>query len=118
MLVADAGDRAPRGVSKIFINPEILETAGEWIFDEGCLSVPGITAEITRPKQIRLRYIDGKGKEREDEFDELLARVLLHEIDHLDGKLFVDYLSPIRRAMIMKKLRSLMKDPGRNIPTL
>jgi peptide deformylase len=118
LLVADVGDRAPKGVSKIFINPEILEATGEWVFDEGCLSIPGITAEITRPKKILLRYIDGKGKQRTDEFDELHARVLLHEIDHLDGKLFVDYLSPIRRTMIMKKLRALQKSSGRNVPAL
>ena len=103
MLVVDIGDRAEEGVSKIYINPEILEAKDEWVFDEGCLSIPGVTAEITRPKVIRVRYIDGRGKERIDEFDELHARVLLHEIDHLDGKLFVDYLSPMRRALIMRK---------------
>ena len=118
MLVVDIGERAPKGVSKIFINPVVLEAKGEWTFDEGCLSIPGVNAEITRAKQILLRYIDGKGKDREDAFDELHARVLLHEIDHLDGRLFVDYLGPLQRAMVMKKLRALSKGSRRRAPAL
>ncbi len=113
MLVADVGDRAPKGVSKIYINPVIVETAGESVYDEGCLSVPGINAEITRPEEISIRFYDGKGKVREGWIDGLLARVLQHEIDHLDGKLFVDYLSPVRRALIMRKLKELQKESGR-----
>jgi peptide deformylase len=107
LLVADIGDRAPKGASKIFINPEILDAKGEWIFDEGCLSVPGATAEILRKETIRLRYTDGKGREQEDTFNQLHARVLLHEIDHLNGKLFIDYLGPMHRAMVMRKLNSM-----------
>ena len=118
MLVADVGERAPAGVSKIFINPEILEATGEWLFDEGCLSVPGLTAEITRPKQIRLRYTDGRGRRREDVFDELQARVLLHEIDHLEGKLFIDLLSPIRRSLLLKRLHALQRESGDRSPSL
>lgn len=116
MLVADVGERAPKGVSKIFINPEIVETSGEWRFDEGCLSIPGITAEIVRPERIRLRYVDGKGAEREDVFDELLARVLQHEIDHLNGTLFVDYLGEVERAAIWNKLRELERESRRRAP--
>jgi peptide deformylase len=118
MLVADVGDRAPKGTPKIYINPVIVEAIGESVYDEGCLSVPGVTAEITRPEKIVLRYADGKGKGREDLFDDLLARVLQHEIDHLDGKLFVDYLSPLRRALVMKKLRTLQKEAGGKGPAL
>jgi peptide deformylase len=106
MLVADIGRRASREVSKIYINPEIVEARGEWVFDEGCLSIPGVSAEITRPKEIRVRFQDGRGKAREEEFDELMARVLQHEIDHLDGKLFVDYLSPTRREIALKQLHA------------
>jgi peptide deformylase len=113
MLVADVGDRAPKGVSKIYINPVIVETAGETIYDEGCLSVPGINAEITRPEEILVRFTDGKAKQREEWVGDLLARVLQHEIDHLDGKLFVDYLSPLRRASIMRKLKELQKQSGK-----
>ena len=118
MLVADVGDRAPNGVPKIFINPEILDTSGEWVFDEGCLSIPGITAEIVRPKQIRLRFTDGRGAEREEVFDELLARVLQHEIDHLNGTLFVDHLAEVERAAIWSRLLDLEKRSGRRAPAL
>ena len=118
MLVADVGERAPKGTPKIFINPVIVEAIGEVVYDEGCLSVPGVNAEIARPEKIILRYADGKGKAREELFDDLLARVLQHEIDHLDGKLFVDYLSPMRRAIVMKKLRTLQKESGRKGPAL
>lgn len=119
MLVADVGERAPKGTPKIFINPFIVEAIGETIFDEGCLSVPGVSAEITRPEQIVLRYTDGRGKGREELFDDLLSRVLQHEIDHLDGKLFVDYLSPLRRAIVMKKLRTMQKkEAGGKSPAL
>ncbi len=118
MLVADVGDRAPKGASKIYINPVIVETEGESDYDEGCLSVPGINAEITRPEVILVRFYDGKGKAREDRIGGLLARVLQHEIDHLEGKLFVDYLSPVRRAMIMRKLKELQKESGRRAPAM
>lgn len=118
MLVADVGTRAPKGVSKIFINPRIIEAIGECDYDEGCLSVPGVNAEITRPEKIVVRFTDGKGNEREDMFDELLARVLQHEMDHLDGKLFVDYLSPLRRAMVMKKLLMLQRQSGKDAPAI
>ena len=107
LLVADIGGRAPKGVPKIYINPEIVEAHGEWIFDEGCLSVPGASAEILRKETIRLRYIDGKGYKREDTFNQLQGRVLLHEIDHLEGRLFIDYLGPMRRAMLLSKLDSM-----------
>jgi peptide deformylase len=118
MLVADVGERAPRGTSKIFINPTITEATGESVFDEGCLSIPGINAEITRPERVVVRYVDGKGKERENPFDALLGRVLQHEIDHLDGKLFVDYLGPVRRALVLRKMKSLARETGRRAPAL
>jgi len=113
MLVADVGERAPKSASKIYINPSIVQTMGESVYDEGCLSVPGINAEITRPEEIVVRFTDGKAKEREERIDGLLARVLQHEMDHLDGKLFVDYLSPVRRALIMRKLKELQKQSGK-----
>jgi peptide deformylase len=118
LLVADIGDRAPRGTSKIYLNPVIIDSSGESTFDEGCLSVPGINADIVRPEQVVVRYVDGKRKEREDSFTGLLARVLQHEIDHLDGKLFIDYLSPVRRAMLMRKLKALSKETARKAPAL
>ncbi len=110
MLVADATTHDGGDGPRAFINPEILESWGEWNFDEGCLSVPGLTAELTRPEAIRLRFRDESGAVREEEFHRVWARVLQHEIDHLDGRLFVDYLSPMRRALVMKKLREIQRE--------
>lgn len=110
LLVADAEFDELARPARVFVNPEILESSGEWKFDEGCLSVPGIRAEIVRPEMIRLRYQDLDGNTHEEEMHEIWARILQHEIDHLDGKLFVDYLSPIKRSLIMKKLKALAKE--------
>ena len=110
MLVADASHRDGGGGARVFINPIIVESWGEWSFDEGCLSVPGLSAELVRPEAVRVRFQDESGALCEEEFHRVWARVLQHEIDHLEGKLFVDYLSPIKRALIMKKLKQLQKD--------
>lgn len=110
MLVADATHHDGGDGPRVFINPEILEAWGEWSFDEGCLSLPGLTAELVRPEAIRLRFFDELGREREEEFHQLWSRVLQHEIDHLDGRLFVDRMSPMSRALIEKRLRELAKE--------
>ena len=86
------------------INPEIIETAGEETMDEGCLSVPGFYESVTRAERIRIRALDRDGKGFEMEADGLLAVCIQHEIDHLDGKLFVDYLSALKRQRIQKRL--------------
>ncbi len=78
----------------VIINPEIVETSGEWVYDEGCLSVPGMHFEIVRPKVVTMRGIDLDGNEVVIEGDELLARLFQHEIDHLDGVLLLDRLEP------------------------
>ena len=88
----------------VFINPEILEKDGVTVTDEGCLSVPGYYEEVERAQHINLRYLDREGEQREMEADGLLAVCIQHEIDHLDGKLFVDYLSEAKRQRIRKKL--------------
>lgn len=110
LLVADPSFDEETRPARVFINPEIIESSGEWKFDEGCLSVPGIRADVIRPEAIKVRYLDLEGVQHEEEMHEIWARVLQHEIDHLDGKLFVDYLSPIKRSLIMKKLRELAKE--------
>lgn len=89
----------------ILANPEILEYEGESVAVEGCLSVPDIQEKITRPFRTSVRGTDLSGKERFFEADDLLARVFCHEIDHLEGKLFVDHLSPLKRSLIRKKLK-------------
>ncbi len=88
----------------VFINPQILEKDGVIVTDEGCLSVPGYYEEVERAEHIRLRYLDQQGVEQEMEAEGLLAVCIQHEIDHLDGKLFVDYLSEAKRQRIRKKL--------------
>jgi len=86
------------------INPEILELEGVEEMEEGCLSVPGYYEEVKRAEHIRVRYLDRDGRECEDDLEGLLAVCVQHEIDHLDGKLFVDYLSEAKRSRIRKKL--------------
>lgn len=89
---------------QVFVNPEILSRDGEQVYQEGCLSVPGIYADVTRANRITVRYLGRDGQPRELDTDGLLAVCIQHEMDHLDGKLFVDYLSPLKREMVRKKL--------------
>ena len=93
----------------ILINPELLSHEGEIISEEGCLSIPGIQEKVARSAKIMVKGIDLQGKERLIEAEGLLARVLCHEIDHLNGKLFIDYLSPLKRSLIRKKLRKQLE---------
>ncbi len=93
------------------INPEILTREGEETMEEGCLSVPGYRESVTRAERIRLRALDRTGKPFELAADDLLAVCIQHEIDHLDGKLFVDYLSALKRQRIRKKLEKEHRQP-------
>ncbi len=89
-----------------FINPEIVESSkGESIFNEGCLSFPGARAEVTRPESIKLKYLDLKGEKQVKEFSGISATCLQHEIDHLNGITFVDKISPLKREMILKRIK-------------
>ena len=94
---------------QVFINPELSDTAGEQVYQEGCLSVPGIFADVTRADEITVRFLDRQGQPQELRADGLLAVCIQHEMDHLDGKLFVDYLSPLKREMVRKKLAKQRK---------
>ncbi len=87
----------------ILINPEILNHEGEQIMEEGCLSFPGINEKVTRPNKVTVKGIDLKEKEIEIKAEGLLARILCHEIDHINGKLFISHLSPLKRRLIKKK---------------
>jgi peptide deformylase len=102
LLVADVSQE--KDEPQVLINPEILERDGSAITEEGCLSVPGYYEEIERAEHIKVRYLDRNGNEQESEYEGLLAVCVQHEIDHLDGKLFVDYLSEIKRQRIRKRL--------------
>ncbi|UJF19358.1 peptide deformylase [Vibrio sp. SS-MA-C1-2] len=93
----------------VLINPTITETHGEDGIEEGCLSVPGSRALVPRASTIKVKALDRNGKEFEFEADELLSICVQHEIDHLDGKLFVDYISPLKRQRIKQKLEKLKR---------
>jgi peptide deformylase len=93
----------------VFINPEILDREGEEEMQEGCLSVPGYFESVRRADRVRVRALDRNGEPFELETDGLLAVCIQHEMDHLDGKLFVDYLSPLKRNRIQKKLEKLTR---------
>ena len=93
----------------VFVNPDIQARDGQQVYQEGCLSIPGIFADVTRADTVTVRYLDREGRERELTTDGLLAVCIQHEIDHLDGKLFIDYLSPLKREMVRKKLAKQRK---------
>ncbi len=101
-MVIDVTD--DRSQPLVFVNPKIVASAGEQVYQEGCLSVPGIFADVTRGDVITVEALDRHGQPFSMEADGVLAVCIQHEMDHLDGKLFVDYLSPLKREMVRKKL--------------
>lgn len=102
VVVIDISEQ--RNALRVFINPEIIERDGLQVMEEGCLSVPGIYDEVERAQHIRVRALDRDGQPFELEAEGLLAVCIQHEIDHLDGKVFVDYLSRLKQSRIRKKL--------------
>lgn len=95
-------------IRQVFINAHKLEETGKpWAYNEGCLSIPKVREDITRPAKVRLRYMDENFNEHEAEFDGITARVILHEYDHIEGKLFVDYLPSLKKRLIKKKLEDI-----------
>jgi peptide deformylase len=89
----------------VLANPEILEKEGETVIEEGCLSVPGINEKVSRPYRVVIKGIDLDGKEKIIEAEDLLARIFCHEVDHINGKLFIEHLSPLKKSLIRKKLQ-------------
>lgn len=95
---------------RIFVNPTILdETGDEWDFEEGCLSIPNIREDVARPEKVRIKYFDENWKAHEEEFDGMKARIIQHEYDHLEGKLFIDYLTSLKKRMIKSKLGNISR---------
>ena len=95
---------------RVFVNPEIYERSAETgLFEEGCLSLPGIHENVARPLKIRMRYLDEKFVEHDEEFEGYPARVIQHEYDHIEGKVFTDHLSPLRRNLLKGKILNLAK---------
>ena len=96
------------------VNPEIIAASAELATrEEGCLSLPGQYADVTRPARVKVRYLDATGARREIEADDLLAACLQHEIDHLDGVLFVDHLSALKRNMILRRLAKELRQKAK-----
>jgi peptide deformylase len=95
---------------KVFINPIMVEEKGnKWLFNEGCLSIPDVREDVNRHETIVINYLDENFEEHEEEFSGLAARIIQHEYDHIEGKLFTEKLSPLKKAMIKKKLDSIAK---------
>lgn len=107
VIVVDVSEERNR--PHCFVNPEIVEREGEEEMEEGCLSVPGVYELVQRAERIRVRYLDLEGRPAELAADGLLAVCIQHEIDHLDGRLFVDYLSRLKRERIRKRLDKLQR---------
>lgn len=107
MLIIDISEE--KNNPRVFINPEIIARDGVEVMEEGCLSVPGIFEKVERADRVTVRALDRDGKAFELEADGLLAICIQHEIDHLDGKVFVDYLSPLKQQRISKKLEKAFK---------
>ena len=102
LFVYDIGDGAD-----VLINPEIVESSGEWVYEEGCLSIPGLYVEMVRPKEVLLKGINLEGEEITVEADELLSRLFQHELDHLNGVLMFDRMTPEQRVEAMAEYRRL-----------
>lgn len=107
LLVIDHSLINEDGVPTAYLNPEILGAEGESVIEEGCLSLPDIREEVKRAETIQLRFQNIDGEKFEQKFDGLLARVLQHEIDHLNGVLFVDRISPIKKKLLNKELKQI-----------
>lgn len=111
MLVIDLAKEDEPRTPQVFINPQILRASDDRsVYEEGCLSIPDYYAEVERPATVTVSYLDREGAERELEAEGLLATCLQHEIDHLDGVLFIDHISKLKRDMVMRKFKKLARD--------
>lgn len=111
MLVIDLSREDEPAQPQVFINPEIVAKGDATsVYEEGCLSIPDYYAEVERPASVRVGYLDLDGKQREVGAEGLLATCLQHEIDHLDGVLFIDHISKLKRDMVVKKFKKLARD--------
>ncbi len=98
----------------VMFNPKIIDASEDLnVYEEGCLSIPDQYAEVTRPKEVKVEWLDRDGNIQEEEFDGLWATCVQHEIDHLNGKLFIDHLKPLKRQMITRKMVKLKREMAR-----
>jgi peptide deformylase len=113
MLVIDLAKEGEEKAPQIFINPEVVAYSEERsVYEEGCLSIPDYYADVERPAAVKIKYVDRTGSTHEIEATGLLATCLQHEIDHLDGVLFIDYISKLKREMVIKKFGKIAKQRG------
>ncbi|MBI2400317.1 MAG: peptide deformylase [Deltaproteobacteria bacterium] len=111
----DENERAKGKNLMALVNPEIVSTEGETLYEEGCLSVPGVTADVERAARVKVRALDRDGKPFEIEADGLLAIALQHELDHLSGVLFIDRLSRLKRELVKRKYKKSLETEERAI---
>lgn len=98
------------GFTRVFVNPKIVQEKGDpWKFEEGCLSIPSIREDVQRKDTLTIEYLDEKLQKKEEEFSGIAARIIQHEYDHIEGVLFIDHISPIRKRFIKKKLQNISK---------
>ncbi|PZO79688.1 MAG: peptide deformylase [Mesorhizobium amorphae] len=110
-LVIDLAKEGEEPAPQVFVNPEVLQRSdAPSVYEEGCLSIPDYYAEVERPASLRVRFQDLDGEPHEIEADGILATCLQHEIDHLDGTLFIDHISKLKRDMVVRRFRKLAKD--------
>lgn len=110
MLVLDVAGKDDEPEPQVFINPTVVKSSDTPnVYEEGCLSIPDVYAEVERPAEVTVEYIDLAGEKQLVEADGILATVLQHEIDHLDGLLFIDHLSKLKREMVIRKFKKLSK---------
>ncbi len=100
----------------VIINPEIVESRGEWVYDEGCLSIPGLYVEMVRPNEVLMRGLDMDGNDVEIEANELIGRLFQHELDHLNGVLMFDRMTPEQRKDALSEYRRILEDQPRDKP--
>lgn len=100
----------PEGIREVFINPQLFDEFGkEWAYEEGCLSLPGIRENVTRFDTIKIQYYDRNFEFHEETYNGLTARVIQHEYDHIEGKLFIDHLKPLKRSLLKGKLENISR---------
>lgn len=115
VFVMDVADKEAGPEPLAMVDPEIVWTSDDTsTYEEGCLSIPEIYEEVTRPARVRVRFLDRDGEVREAEFDGLGATCAQHEIDHLNGKLFIDYLGAVKRSLITQKMKKLKRERAKD----
>ena len=98
------------GVKQVFVNAQIVEELGDdWAYNEGCLSIPKIREDINRAEEVTVKFLDENFKEHKKTFSGITGRIILHEYDHIDGKLFIDHISPLKRKLLKRKLDDISK---------